>query len=111
MNCNLDTTYGFNNDTDKSKIIKYKPNNLATMNTVNTNISIILNREENHLNIRDSYLEIEFVVSDNDSGVFANNANIRLNNYGMMAMFSSVKLETSGGRTTEYANHCHPNNY
>ena len=76
---NLDTTYDYNNDIHKSKIIKYKPNNLATM------INIILNREENHLNIRDSYLEIEFVVSNNAGGVFANNANIRLVNYVMMA--------------------------
>ena len=29
------------------------------MNTVNTNINIILNREENYLNLRDSYLEID----------------------------------------------------
>ena len=109
MNFNLDTTYGYNNDIHKSKIIKYKPNNLAAMNTVHTNINIILNREENHLNIHDSYLEIEFVVLDNAGGVFANNANIRLVNYGMMALFSSVKLETSGGRTIEYIDHCHPN--
>ena len=106
MNFNLDTTYGYNNDIHKSKIIKYKPNNLATMNTVNTNINIILNREENHLNLRNSYLEIEFVVSDDAGGVFANNATIRLVNYGMMALFSSVKLETSDGRTID---HCHPN--
>ena len=26
-----------------------------------------------------------------------------------MALFSSVKLETSGGRTIEYIDHCHPN--
>ena len=26
----------------------------------------------------------------------------------MMALFSSVKLETSGGRTIEYIDHCHP---
>ena len=45
------------------------------MNTVNTNINIILNREENHLIINDSYLEIEFAVSDNAGGVFANKAN------------------------------------
>ena len=109
MDFNLDATYGYNNDIHKSKIIKYKPNNLATMNTINTNINIILNREENHLNIHDSYLEIEFVVSDDAGGVFANNANIRLVNYGMMALFSSVKLETSGGRTIEYIDHCHPN--
>ena len=106
---NLDATYGYKNDIYKSKIIKNKPNNLATMNTVNTNINIILKREENHLNLRDSYLEIEFVVSDDAGGVFANDANIRLVSYGMMALFRSIKLETSGGRTIEYIDHCHPN--
>ena len=109
MDFNLDTTYGYNKDIHKCKIIKYKPNNLATMNTVNTNINIILNREENHLNLRDSYLEIEFVVLDDAGGVFANDANIRLVNYGMMALFSSIKLETSGGRTIEYIDRCHHN--
>ena len=109
MDFYLDATYGYKNDIHKSKIIKYKPINLATMNTINTNINIILNREENHLNLRDSYLEIEFVVSDDAGGVFANDANIRLVNYGMMALFSSIKLETSGGRTIEYIDHCHPN--
>ena len=109
MDFNFDTTYGYNNDKHKSKIIKYKPNNLATMNTINTNINIILNREENHLNLRDFYLEIEFVVSDDIGGVFANDANIRLVNYGMMALFSSIKFETTGGRTIECIDHCHPN--
>ena len=99
MDFNLDTTYSYNNDIHKSKIIKYKPNNLATMKTINSNINIILKREENHLNLHDSYLEIEFVVSDNAVGVFANDSNIRLVNYGMMALFSSIKLETSGGWT------------
>ena len=56
MDFKLDTTYGYNKDIHRSKIIKYKPNNLATTNTVNTNINIILNRE-NHLNLHDSYLE------------------------------------------------------
>ena len=105
----MDTNYSYSNDIHKSNIIKYKPNNLATMNTINTNINIIPNREENHLNLHDSYLEIEFVVSDDAGGVFANDANIRLVNYGMMALFSSIKLETSGGRTIVYIDHCHPN--
>ena len=109
MDFNLETTYGYNNVIHKSKIIKYKPNNLATMNTINTNINIILNREENQLNLHDSYLEIEFVVSDNAGGVFANDAKIRLVNYGLMALFSSIRLETSGGRTIEYIDHCRPN--
>ena len=59
--------------------------------------------------MHDSYLEIEFVVSDDAGGVFANDANIRLVKYGMMALFSSIKLETSAGRTIEYIDHCHPN--
>ena len=109
MNFNLDTSYDNNNDIHKSKIIKYKPNNLATMSAVNTNINIILNREENHLSLHDSYLELEFVVSDNADGVFANDANMRLANYGLMVLFSSVRLETSAGRTIEYIDHCHPN--
>ena len=109
MNFNLDSTYGYYNDIHKSKIIKNKPNNLATMNTVNTKINIILNREENYLNVHDSYQEIEFVVLDNAGGVLAKNANIILVNYGMMALFRSVKLETSGGRTIDYIDHCHPN--
>ena len=71
--------------------------------------NFIHNRIENHLNIHDSYLEIEFVVSDNAGGVFANNANIRLVSYVMIAIFSSVKQKTNGGRTIEYIGFCHPN--
>ena len=76
----MDATYGYNNDIHKNMIIKYKPNNLSTMIAVNTFIIIILNKEENHIKIHNSYLEIEFVVSDNAGGVFANNSNSRLVN-------------------------------
>ena len=44
MDFGFDTTYSYNNDRHKNKIIKYKPINLATVNTINTNINIILNR-------------------------------------------------------------------
>ena len=53
MDFNLDTTFYYKTDIYKIKIIKYKTNNLLTMNTFNTNIIIILNREENHLNLSD----------------------------------------------------------
>ena len=53
-------------------------------------------------------IHYQFVVSDDAGCVFANDANIRLVNYGMMALFSSFRLETSGGRTIEYIDHCHP---
>ena len=42
MDFNLDTTYDYNNNKHESKIIKHKPKNLATMNTVNTNLIAIL---------------------------------------------------------------------
>ena len=109
MDFNLDTTYGCNNDIHKSKFLNNKPNNLETINTVNSDINIILNGEENHLKMPDWYLEIEFVVSDNAGSAFANKAIIRLVNYCMMALFSSVQFETSGDRTIEYIDLCHPN--
>ena len=107
MDSSLDTTYDYNNDIHKSKIIKYKTINLATRIKVNTNINIIFNRAENHLNLSDSYQEIEFVVSENASRAFGNSANNRLVNYVIMASFSSKKFEISGGRTIEYIDHCH----
>ena len=79
------------------------------MNNVNTNINIILNRKENHLNIHDSYLEIEFVVSNDTGCVYANDGIIRLVNFDMMVLFISIKLEVSEGKNIEYIDHCHPN--
>ena len=79
------------------------------MNTVNKNINVLIEREENHLNIHESYLEIEFMVSGNGGGIIANNANVRLVNYGVLALLISIKLETICGKSVEYIDHCHPN--
>ena len=98
MDFRLNTIFDFNNGVRKSYLIKFKPINPVTMNTENNNNAIILNREHNHLSIHDSYLEIEFVLSDNTVGVFGNDANIGLVNYGILALFSSVNLETSGDK-------------
>ena len=67
------------------------------MNTAQAHINIILNRT-NYLKRRNSYLEIELNV-DNAETRLANDAHIRLVNYCMMALFSSIKHEPSGGRT------------
>ena len=40
------------------------------------------------LSIHDSYLEMEFVLSNNAGGVFGENSNISVVDYGMMALFS-----------------------
>ena len=70
----------YKNDIHLSKIISYKPMSLATMNTVNNNINILFSRKENHLNIHEIYLDIEFMVSYN----------------------GSIILETISGKTIEY---------
>ena len=72
------------------------------MNTVNTNIKTNLDREENILNIRDSYLEIDFFVfADNARAKFLKIAVFRLNIYGMVALFPLYKIETCCGMAIE----------
>ena len=94
----INKQYRYDNDIQKSEIISYKLNNLAKRNTVNNSINVLINREENHLNIDESYLEIEFMVSGNGGGLIANDASVRLVNYGVMALFISIKLETIVGK-------------
>ena len=79
------------------------------MNTANAKINIMLNREENHLKSHDSQPEIEFDVSEIGGVAFASDANTGIVKYGMIAFFSSIELQNSGGRTIEYTDHCHPN--
>ena len=97
MSFNLATIYGYNDHINRSKIMKYKLNILATMYIVNTNITNIPSRKENHFNLHEYYLEIQFNLTDDAAGIFGNSADIRLVNYGLMTFFSLVKLETSGG--------------
>ena len=77
------------------------------MKTVGNNINILISREENHLDIHESYLEKESMVSSNGGGIIANDANVRLVNYGVRAPFSLIKLETISGKTVEYIDHGH----
>ena len=109
MDFELDTQYMYDKDIHNSKVIKYNPNNLAIMNTVKNTFNILIGREENHLNIHESFLVIMFNVSDNACGVTATETNVRLVKYGVMALFSSISLEKISGKTVECIDHCHPN--
>ena len=42
------------------------------------------------------------MVSGNAGGIIANDANVRLMNYGIRAIFSFIKLETIRGKAIEY---------
>ena len=49
------------------------------------------------------------MVSSNGGGILAIDANVRLMNYSVMALLSSIKLKTTCGKTTDYIDPCHPN--
>ena len=74
-NFEIDRISMFKNDIHNSKIISYKPNNLATMKTFNNNIIILINREVNHLILHESHLEIVFMVSDHADALISDGAN------------------------------------
>ena len=97
MDLEIDKQNMYNNDIHNSKITSYKPNNVAKMNTFNNKIYVLISREENHLNIRESCLEVEFNVSDNAGEVITNDANVRLVNNGVISLFRSIRLETTSG--------------
>ena len=99
----------YNNDIDNSKIISYEPNNLATMNTVKNFFNYLIRREENHLSIIESYLEIEFNDSDNAGGIIAKETIVRLVKYDVMTLCSSSSQEKIIGKICKYLDHCHPN--
>ena len=80
---------------------RYKPNNLATMNSVNINVNLLINGEENHLSIHEPYLEIDFMFSDHAGPLLANGDNVRIVNYCVLSLFSSIRLETISGKTNE----------
>ena len=74
-NFEIDRISMFKNDIHNSKIISYKPNNLATMEIFNNNINILIRREENHLILHESHLEIVFMVSHHADALFSDGAN------------------------------------
>ena len=46
---------------------------------------------------------------DDGDAIIAKNDNVRLVNYGVLALFNSDGLSTISGKLVEYVDHCHPN--
>ena len=79
----------------KIDFIKYSPISLATINTINSNISISLPRENAYLCIQNSYITVDFEVLKQDDRKYADGDQIELVNFGPVALFSEAKLKTS----------------
>ncbi len=105
----IEEPYEYKCDILKSKIIKYAPQNLATLNTAQTNIRIIVPSEEIYLFLNDSFLQIELEFLKNDNTRLESADNISLNCLGTLALFSELTLNTQSNKTLEKVEECFQN--
>ena len=92
----------------KCDYFRYSPAESSTKNTPNSQIYIIIPREDSVISILNSYLDLNFeVIKKNDDSRYANGNDIRLVNLGPVALFSNFKLTTSSGKHLEDISHAH----
>ena len=92
----------------KCDYIRYSPSEISTINTANSQIYINIPREDSVISLLYSYLNLNFdVVHAATNNRYADNNNIRLVNFGPIALFSSYKLTTSSGKHLEDVSHAH----
>ena len=104
----LKNKYAMDKPLHKIDFIKYSPSSLATINNNNSNISISLPREDAYICLQNSYISIEFEVLKNDDTRYADDDQISLVNFGLIALFSEAKLTTSSGKHLENVDNLHP---
>ena len=92
----------------KCDYIRYSPSEINTINTPNSQIYINIPREDSVIGLLNSYIEINFdVIKAATSNRYAYADDIRLINFGPIALFSTYKLTTSSGKHLENIDHAH----
>ena len=92
----------------KCDSIRYSQSEISTINTANSQIYINIPREDSVISLLNSYLDLVFdVVHAATNNRYADNNNIRLVNFGLIALFSSYKLTTSSEKHLEDVSHAH----
>ena len=92
----------------KCDFIRYSPSEISTINTTNSQVYIIIPRENSVNSLLKSYLEINFDVLHNaTNNRYEDGNDIRLVNLGSIASFSIYKLTTSSGKHLENIDHAH----
>ena len=104
----LKNKYAMDKPIHKIDFIKYSPSSLATINNNNSNISIIFPREDAYICLQNSYTSLEFEVLKNDDTRHADGDQIRVVNFGPVALFSEAKLTTRSGKHLEKVDNLHP---
>ena len=88
--------------------IRYSPSEISTINIPNSQIHIIIPREDSVISLLNSYIELNFdVLKAATSNRYADTDDIRLINLGPIALFCNYKLTTSSGKHSENIDHAH----
>ena len=104
----LNEKYEINRDILKCDYIRYSPSEISTINTTNSQVYIIIPREDSVISLLNSYLELNFdVLHSGTNDRYVDGNNIRLVNLGPIALFSNYKLTTSSGKHLEKIDHAH----
>ena len=104
----LSEKYSVNRDILKCDYIRYSPSEISTINTANSQVYIIIPREDSVISLLNSYLELNFdVLRADNSNRYLDGNDIRLVDLGPIALFSNYKLTTSSGKHLENIDHAH----
>ena len=104
----LNQEYEINKDIIKCDYIRYSPSEISTINTANSQVYIIIPREDSVISMLNSYLEFNFdVLHAATNNRYVDGNDIRLVNRGPIAIFSNYKLTTSSGKHLENIDHAH----
>ena len=92
----------------KCDFICYAPAETSTIITLNSQIDINIPKEDSFISLLNSYLDLNFeVIKRADNSKYANGNDIRLVNFGPIALFSNFKLTTTSGKHLEDISHAH----
>ena len=108
INVKLSENYEVDRRILKCDYISFSPAETSTIKTANTQIYIIIPREDSVISLLNSYLDLNFeVIKEADDSRYGNGNDIRLVNLGPIALFSNFKLTTSSGKHLEDISHAH----
>ena len=97
-----------NRDILKCDYVRYSPSEISTINTANSQVYIIILREDSVVSLLNSYLELNFdVLHAATNNRYVDGNDIRLVNLGPIAIFSNYKRTTSSGKHFENIDHAH----
>ena len=92
----------------KCDYIRYSPAETSTISTPNSQIYIIIPREDSVISLLFSYIDLNFeVIKSAENSRFADGNDISLIILGPFSLFSNFKLTTYSGKHLEGTSHAH----